>query len=104
MQKTFKILGREPYNFTARDGKVYPKCRYQTDSDALDLFALNLEVGKSYDFEEQEKEANGRVYKNWVLVKPKNTLELRIEVLESRVSKLESMSFQDEPDLSQIPF
>ena len=102
MQKTFKILAKEPYKFTSKAGQVYDKCKYKTDSDVLDIFTMNLEIGQSYDFEEQEKTFNGRVYKNWVLAKPRSSLELRIEALENRVSALEGRDM--EPDLSEIPF
>ena len=104
MVKKFKILEREPYKFTSRAGQVYDKCRYKTDSDLLDIFAMNLEVGQTYDFEEVEKESNGRVYKNWVLAKPKSSLELRIEVLEK---KFEQMNYakvvRKEPTINGIP-
>ncbi len=90
MQKTFKILDKEPYQMKAKDGRTFDKCRYKTDSDMLDLFDLNLEIGKSYDFESYEKQVNGKVYTNWRLTKPKSTLELRIDDLENRVKKLEA--------------
>ena len=94
MVKKFKILEREPYKFTSKAGQVYDKCKYKTDSDVLDIFAMNLEIGQTYDFEEQEKTSNGRVYKNWVLARPKNSLELRLDSLESRVANLEGKSLE----------
>ena len=117
--KQFKILGKEPYKFTSKAGQVYDKCKYKTDSDVLDIFAMNLEIGQSYDFEEQEKTFNGRVYKNWVLARPKNSLELRLDSLESRVANLEGKSIEidkvnaelagqdpdeEQVDLKDIPF
>ena len=102
MLKRFKILGKEPYKFTSKAGQVYDKCKYKTDSDTLDIFAMNLEIGQTYDFEEVEKESNGRVYKNWVLAKPKSGVELRVEALEKRVTALEGREL--EPDLLQVPF
>lgn len=111
MVKKFRILGKEPYKFTSKAGQVYDKCRYKTDSDLLDIFAMNLEIGQIYDFEEVEKEYNGRVYKNWVLAKPKSSLELRIESLESRLSALEGKSLEIDNinselagNLADIPF
>ena len=123
MTKQFKILGKEPYKFTSKAGQVYDKCRYKTDSDLLDIFTMNLEIGQTYDFEEVEKEFKGKMYKNWVLAKPKSSLELRIEILEKKVDSMweakiqtkHTVSDNDDPgfnpgdespdiDMSQIPF
>ena len=105
MTKQFKILDKEPYKFTSKAGQVYDKCRYKTDSDTLDIFAMNLEVGQTYDFEEVEKEYKGKMYKNWVLAKPKSPLELRLDSLENRVSALEGLSMDiNEPNLKDLPF
>ena len=102
MIKKFKITDKEPYKFTAKDGKVYDKCRYRTDSDVLDIFVMNLEVGQTYEFESVEKEYKGRMYTNWNLVKPKNGIELRLDAIESRLNALEARDI--EPELLDLPF
>lgn len=114
--KQFKILAKEPYEFVAKDGRKFPKCRYKTDSEVLDVFATNLEIGQSYEFEQTEKTFNGRVYKNWQLARPKSSLELRLDGLESRVANLEGKSLEidkvntelageeQETNLADIPF
>jgi hypothetical protein len=65
MTKIYKILTKEPYKKTAMSGEVYDKCRYKTDSDALDLFDTGLEIGHSYTIDSYETEKNGRIYTNY---------------------------------------
>lgn len=68
MEKTFKILAKDPYTFTSKQGKTYDKCRYKTDSDILDVFNRDLEVGRSYKFEAVETQSNGRIFTNWKFI------------------------------------
>lgn len=98
MIKKFTIKTKEPYKFTAKStGKEYDKCRYSTDSDALDLFDTTFEVGQTYELESYETSKNGRIYTNWKLTKPKGELEKRVEILEKKVADLEIGGIEEDP-------